>query len=82
MRWLKMFPKHFELMHVKDYHKTKEESTTLGDGKLDMAGILEYARKNTNIKYWVLEQESYGDKTPFECVQIDLDRFKKVYKFG
>lgn len=82
MRWLKMFPNHFELMHVKDYHKTKAESTTLGDGKLDMKGILEYARKNTKIKYWVIEQESYGDKTPLECVQIDLDRFKKVYKFG
>lgn len=82
MIWLKKFPKHFELMHVKDYHKTKAESTTLGDGKLDMKGILDYARKNTNIKYWVIEQESYGDKTPLECVKIDLDRFKNVYNFG
>jgi sugar phosphate isomerase/epimerase len=81
MRWLKMFPKHFELMHVKDRDKTKPESTLLGDGALKMDEILTFARKETKIKYWVLEQESYGNKTPFECVQIDLDRMKNQYNF-
>jgi sugar phosphate isomerase/epimerase len=82
MRWLKMFPKHFELMHVKDSEGTKFESTTLGDGILKLDEILSFAKANTKIKYWVLEQESYGDKTPFECMKIDLDRFKGQYKFG
>jgi sugar phosphate isomerase/epimerase len=81
MRWLKMFPKHFELLHVKDIDKTTKESTLLGDGALDMKGILDYARKNTAVKYWVIEQESYGDKTPLECVKIDLERLKKNYSF-
>jgi sugar phosphate isomerase/epimerase len=81
MQWLKKYPNYFELMHVKDRDKNKPESTTLGDGALKMDEILQYARKNTKIKYWVLEQESYGDKTPMECVQIDLDRFKNRYKF-
>lgn len=82
MTWLKKFPKHFELMHVKDRDKTKPESCLLGDGSLNMKEILDFARKNTSIKYWVLEQESYGDKTPLECVKIDLDRLKANYKFG
>jgi sugar phosphate isomerase/epimerase len=82
MRWLRKFPKHFELMHVKDRDKTKPESTLLGDGALKMGEILEFARKNTKVKYWVLEQESYGDKTPMECVKIDLERMKGQFKFG
>ncbi len=82
MRWLKMFPKHFELMHVKDSESVKFESTTLGDGIVNLDEILGFARKKTNIKYWVIEQESYGDKTPLECMKIDLDRFKTKYKFG
>ena len=82
MRWLKMYPKHFELMHVKDRDKKSTESTLLGDGALNMKEILEYARKNTAVKYWVLEQEAYGDKTPMECVKINLDRLKKQYAFA
>ena len=82
LRWLQKYPKHFELMHVKDRHKTKEESTILGDGALKMGEILDYARKHTKVKYWVIEQESYGDKTPMECVKIDLERLKGQFKFG
>lgn len=82
MRWLKMFPNHFELMHVKDRNKTKPESTILGDGALKMHDILDFARTKTKTKYWVIEQESYGDKTPLECVKIDLERLKIQYKFG
>lgn len=47
-RWLKMFPKHFELLYV---------------------------------KYWVIEQKSYGDKTPMKSVRIDLERLKQNYNF-
>lgn len=82
MRWLKKYPKHFELMHVKDRDKQKPESTLLGDGALKMGEILDFARKNTSVKYWVLEQESYGGKTPLECVKIDLERLKGQFKFG
>ncbi|MDJ1484739.1 sugar phosphate isomerase/epimerase [Cytophagaceae bacterium YF14B1] len=81
MRWLKMFPKHFELLHVKDLNKTKNESTLLGDGRLRMKEILDFAKKNTAVKYWVIEQESYGDKTPMESVKIDLERLKQNYNF-
>lgn len=76
MRWLKMFPKHFEQLHVKDRDMAKGESTTLGDGGLDIKGILAFAKKNCPMKYWVIEQESYGNKTPLSCVDTDLQRFK------
>jgi sugar phosphate isomerase/epimerase len=80
--WLEKFPKHFELMHVKDRDKTKPESTLLGEGTLDLPKILNYARKNTNVKYWVLEQESYGDRTPLDCMRLNLMKIKKDYKFA
>lgn len=76
MRWLQLFPKHFELLHVKDRDLQKGESTTLGDGGLAIKDIINQARKNSPIKYWVIEQESYGKKTPLECVEIDLKRMK------
>jgi sugar phosphate isomerase/epimerase len=82
MRWLKKYPKHFESMHVKDKDKTKDESTLLGDGCINLTEVLQFARKKTNIKHWVLEQESYGDKTAMECVKINLDRFNTTYKFA
>jgi sugar phosphate isomerase/epimerase len=79
MIWLRKFPKHFELMHVKDRSKTSEESTLLGDGTLNLTEIMKFAKKHTNIEYWVLEQESYDGRTPLECVKIDLARLNERY---
>jgi sugar phosphate isomerase/epimerase len=81
MRWLKKYPKHFELMHVKDKDKTKDESTWLGAGEINLKEVLKFARKKTNITHWVLEQESYGDKTALESVEMNLKAFRDVYKF-
>lgn len=81
MRWLKKYPKHFELMHVKDKDKNKDESTWLGEGSINLTEVLAYARKKTNITHWVLEQESYGDKTALESVKINLDVFQNKFKF-
>ena len=64
-------------MHVKDKLAGKNESTHLGAGTLDLEAIFAFAKKNTPIKYWVIEQESYGDKTPLEAVAYDLRRFKE-----
>jgi sugar phosphate isomerase/epimerase len=74
--WIAKYPKHFESIHVKDLDGATKESTLLGTGKLDMEKILEFCKKNTPIKYWVIEQEAYGNKTPLECVEYDLKRFK------
>lgn len=77
MRWLKLFPKHFELLHVKDRNIAKGESTTLGDGGLDIKGILAYSKIHSPIKYWVIEQESYDGKAPLDCVKTDLIRIQQ-----
>jgi sugar phosphate isomerase/epimerase len=82
MIWLKKYPKHFELMHVKDKDKAKDESTFLGDGSINLDEVLKFARKKTNITHWVLEQESYGNKTALESVKMNLDLFKTRYKFS
>jgi sugar phosphate isomerase/epimerase len=75
--WLRRYPHQFESMHVKDRLAGHKESTLLGTGTLDMEEVLAFAKKNTPIKYWVIEQESYGNKAPLEAVAYDLRRFKE-----
>lgn len=75
--WLRRYPHQFESLHVKDKRAGKNESTLLGTGTLDLEGIFAFAKKNTPVKYWVIEQESYGNKTPLEAVAYDLRRFKE-----
>ncbi len=76
MYWLRRYPHQFESLHVKDRAPGKEESTLLGTGSLDMEEILAFAKKHTPVKYWIIEQESYGSRTPLEAVSYDLRRFK------
>ncbi|MPR32934.1 sugar phosphate isomerase/epimerase family protein [Salmonirosea aquatica] len=77
MYWLRRYPHQFESMHVKDRLAGKDQSTHLGAGTLDLEEIFAFAKKNTPVKYWVIEQESYGTKTPLEAVAYDLRRFKE-----
>ncbi len=74
--WLRRYPHQFESLHVKDRAPGKDESTLLGTGSLPMEEILAFAKKHTPVKYWIIEQESYGSKTPLEAVAYDLRRFK------
>ena len=36
-----------------------------------------YARKNGGTSQFIIEQESYQGKDPFDCVKIDLQTMKK-----
>jgi sugar phosphate isomerase/epimerase len=81
---LKKYPGRFELMHVKDVIKNDAvkddggyESTTLGDGIMPVKDILKAARKIGGTSQFIIEQESYQGKDPFDCVKIDLQRMKK-----
>lgn len=81
---LKKYPGRFELMHVKDIVKNdsfKEdggyESTTLGDGILPVKDILKLARKIGGTSQFIIEQEQYQGKDPFDCSKIDLQKMKK-----
>jgi sugar phosphate isomerase/epimerase len=76
--WLTKYPKHFELLHVKDKAKGSDESTTLGEGEIDFAPIFAAAQK-AGIRYYVIEQESYEGTTPLACIKTNLDRLKARY---
>lgn len=73
VEWLTRYPKHFELIHVKDKAKGKNESTTLGSGELDWKAIFAAIRK-TNIEYYVVEIESYDGITPLQAIQINYEK--------
>ena len=81
---LKKYPGRFELMHVKDEIKSSEpgnmdgyDSTILGQGVMPVKEILKEARRIGGTSQFVIEQESYQGKDPFDCVKIDLQTMKK-----
>ncbi|MCY7350187.1 MAG: sugar phosphate isomerase/epimerase [Cytophagaceae bacterium] len=76
--WISKYPKNFELLHVKDKAKGKDESTTLGDGEIDFGPVFAAAKK-AGIKYYVIEQESYEGTTPLACIKENLARLKKNF---
>lgn len=83
MSFLKKYPGRFLLMHVKGEIKRDQpgsdgnsyESCLLNNGVIPVKEIVDYARK-TGTKYFIIEQESYQDKTPLECAAIDLKIMK------
>jgi sugar phosphate isomerase/epimerase len=81
---LKKYPGRFELMHVKDEIKSATgggmdgyDSTILGTGVMPVKDILKAARKIGGTSQFIIEQESYQGKDPFDCVKIDLQTMKK-----
>ena len=82
---LKKYPGRFESMHVKDEIKSSNkgemddayESTILGKGILPVKEIVGLARKLGGTTEFIIEQESYQNKTPMECAQADLAIMKK-----
>lgn len=81
---LKKYPGRFELMHVKDEIKAADgkgmdgyDSTILGQGVMPVKEIVKLARRSGGTSQFVIEQESYQGKDPFDCVKIDLQMMKK-----
>ena len=81
---LKKYPGRFELMHVKDEIKSLQgemgdsyESTVLGKGLLPVKAILDVVRKSGGTSNFIVEQESYQDKIPIECVMEDYNIMKQ-----
>ena len=81
---LKKYPGRFELMHVKDEIKSDTgqgmdgyDSTILGTGVMPVHDILKAAKKIGGTSQFIIEQESYQGKDPFDCVKIDLQTMKK-----
>ena len=79
---MNQYPGGFEIIHVKDEiaatgGNEKYISTILGEGIVNTKKVIDLARKKGGTNCYIIEQESYGDKTPMECVKADLDNMKK-----
>jgi sugar phosphate isomerase/epimerase len=76
------YPGRFENIHVKDEitavsGNEKYESTILGEGIVNAEKVVDLATKKGGTTCYIIEQESYQNKTPMECVKADLDIMKK-----
>jgi sugar phosphate isomerase/epimerase len=81
---IKQYPGRFELMHVKDEIKSAKsemgdgfESTVLGTGIIGTQAIVDLARKSGGTSQFIIEQESYQDKTPLDAAKADYEVMKK-----
>jgi sugar phosphate isomerase/epimerase len=79
---MNQYPGRFEIIHVKDEIEAKSgtekyESTILGEGIVNTRKVVDLAAKKGGTSCYIIEQESYGDKTPMYSVQADLDIMKK-----
>ncbi|SEM30582.1 Sugar phosphate isomerase/epimerase [Chitinophaga rupis] len=81
---VKQYPGRFELMHVKDEIKAAKggemggayESTVLGKGIIPVKQVIDLGKQSGGTKYFIIEQESYQDKTPLESAKLDLKQMK------
>jgi sugar phosphate isomerase/epimerase len=79
---VKQYPGRFENIHVKDEipgpgGNEKYISTILGEGIVNTKQVVDLATKIGGTTCYIIEQESYGDKTPMDCVKADLEIMKK-----
>jgi len=79
---MNQYPRRFEIIHVKDEIEGdgghgKYISTILGEGIVNVEKVLELASSIGGTNCYIIEQESYGDKTPMESVRIDLEVMRK-----
>jgi sugar phosphate isomerase/epimerase len=80
---MKQYPGRFSSMHVKDEIKAaakgemggEYESTILGKGIIPVKEIIDLGRKSGTI-HFIIEQESYQNRTPLDCVKEDIGIMK------
>jgi sugar phosphate isomerase/epimerase len=79
---MNQYPGRFEIIHVKDEiaatgGNEKYISTILGDGIVNTKKVVDLASKIGGTICYIIEQESYQNKTPMECAKADLDIMRK-----
>jgi sugar phosphate isomerase/epimerase len=81
---IEQYPGRFVSMHVKDEIKSGKggemggyESSVLGGGIMQVEKVIEAARKSGGTTEFIVEQESYQDKTPLASAKEDFDMMKK-----
>lgn len=81
---IKKYPSRFGSMHVKDVIKKEKpssgedeyESTILEKGILPVKEIIDLAVKTGGTKIFIIEQESYQNKSPMDCCKADYEVMK------
>ncbi len=82
--WIDKYHGRFPSLHVKDEIKSAGkgemndgyDSTTMGNGEVDPKSLCLLAKKVSGAHHFIIEQESYQDKTPLQCAKINLDIMK------
>jgi len=79
---MKQYPGRFVSMHVKDEIKSgnpKEpyESTLLGRGIVPVKQVIDLGKKSGGTLHFIIEQESYQNKLPMDCMKENLTTMKK-----
>jgi sugar phosphate isomerase/epimerase len=80
---LQKYPGRFEIIHVKDEIKSTQEggegyeSCILGEGIVNAKEMVDLATKFGGTTCYIIEQESYQNKTPMESVKADLEIMRK-----
>ncbi|MDX2190770.1 MAG: sugar phosphate isomerase/epimerase [Bacteroidota bacterium] len=74
--YFKKYPGRFPLWHVKDLDKTKNESTEIGNGKIDFTRIFKQA-KLAGLELPIVEQEAFKGSS-LDSAKICLDNLKKM----
>ncbi len=82
--WIDKYHGRFPSLHVKDEIKSAGkgemndgyDSTTMGDGVVDPKMLCLLAKKVSGAKHFIIEQESYQNRTPLECAKINLATMK------
>ena len=74
--YLKQYAGRVPLVHIKDMAACRTQSTEVGNGVLDIAGIVVQA-KASGAEWLVLEQEAFT-RDRFESVEIGFNNLKKI----
>jgi len=82
--WIDKYHGRFPSLHVKDEIKSAGkgemndgyDSTIMGDGEVNPKALCLLAKKVSGAHHFIIEQESYQNRTPLECAKINLDRMK------
>lgn len=81
---INQYPGRFASLHVKDEIKSPDnkgemggyQSTVLGKGVIQVKEVLDAAKKKGGTIHFIVEQESYQDKTPMDAVKEDYTIMK------
>lgn len=78
---LGQYPGRFEMLHVKDEiavsSPEKYESTILGKGIIPAKEAIDLGRKIGGTSVFIIEQESYQNRSPIDCMKENFEVMKK-----